>query len=51
MQSASRRIQPRGGNDVAIAAATLIEERVVEQVLIVDLDVHRGSGTVEAALA
>jgi len=29
----------------------LIEERVVEQVLIVDLDVHRGSGTVEAALA
>jgi len=29
----------------------LIEAPEVERVLIVDLDVHRGNGTVEAALA
>ncbi len=32
-------------NDVAIAAATLIEAREVDRILIVDLDVHHGNGT------
>ncbi len=32
-------------NDVAIAAATLIEAQEVDRVLIVDLDVHHGNGT------
>lgn len=32
-------------NDVAFAAATLLNEGAVEHVLIVDLDVHQGNGT------
>ncbi len=32
-------------NDVAVAAATLLEEGAVSRVLIVDLDVHHGNGT------
>lgn len=32
-------------NDLAVTAATLLEERKVERVLIVDLDVHQGDGT------
>ena len=32
-------------NDVAIAAAALIEAREVDRILIVDLDVHHGNGT------
>jgi acetoin utilization deacetylase AcuC-like enzyme len=32
-------------NDLAIAASTLLSERLVERVLIVDLDVHQGDGT------
>ncbi len=32
-------------NDVAIAAATLIEAEEVDRILIVDLDVHHGNGT------
>ena len=32
-------------NDVAIAAATLIEAQEVDRILIVDLDVHHGNGT------
>ena len=32
-------------NDVAIAAATLLEAQKVDRVLIVDLDVHHGNGT------
>jgi acetoin utilization deacetylase AcuC-like enzyme len=32
-------------NDQAIAAAWLLEQALVEQVLIIDLDVHQGNGT------
>lgn len=32
-------------NDVAVAAAKFIHEKVVRQVLVVDLDVHQGNGT------
>jgi acetoin utilization deacetylase AcuC-like enzyme len=32
-------------NDLAVAAARLIEERRVERVLVVDCDVHQGDGT------
>lgn len=32
-------------NDIAIAAAYLLSERMVRQVLVVDLDVHQGDGT------
>lgn len=32
-------------NDVAVAAAALLDEGVVSRVLIVDLDVHHGNGT------
>jgi acetoin utilization deacetylase AcuC-like enzyme len=32
-------------NDLAVAAATLLAERRVERVLVVDLDVHQGDGT------
>lgn len=32
-------------NDLAVTAATLLEERKVERVLVVDLDVHQGDGT------
>lgn len=32
-------------NDVAFAAATLLDEGAVERVLVVDLDVHQGNGT------
>ena len=32
-------------NDVAIAAATLLEAKEVDRILIVDLDVHHGNGT------
>jgi acetoin utilization deacetylase AcuC-like enzyme len=32
-------------NDLAITAATLLRERAVERVLVVDLDVHQGDGT------
>ena len=34
-------------NDVAIAAAVLLAEGVVDRVLVVDLDVHQGDGTAE----
>lgn len=34
-------------NDVAVAAATLLAERAVGRVLVVDLDVHQGDGTAE----
>ena len=32
-------------NDIAIAAATLIEAQEVDRILVVDLDVHHGNGT------
>lgn len=32
-------------NDIAIAARHLIDNRLVQQVLVVDLDVHQGNGT------
>jgi acetoin utilization deacetylase AcuC-like enzyme len=32
-------------NDVAVAARVLLSERLVERVLVVDLDVHQGDGT------
>jgi len=32
-------------NDVAVAASVLLAEGVVEQILVVDLDVHHGDGT------
>lgn len=32
-------------NDVAVAAIALLEERAVERILVVDLDVHQGDGT------
>ena len=32
-------------NDVAVAAATLLDERRVARVLVIDLDVHQGDGT------
>ena len=32
-------------NDLAVAAIRLVEERTVERVLIVDVDVHQGDGT------
>ena len=32
-------------NDVAVAAATLLDEGVVSRILVVDLDVHQGNGT------
>lgn len=32
-------------NDVAVAARVLLNERTVERVLVVDLDVHQGDGT------
>ncbi len=32
-------------NDLAVASAALLDERLVERVLIVDLDVHQGDGT------
>jgi acetoin utilization deacetylase AcuC-like enzyme len=32
-------------NDVAVAARVLLAERVVERVMVVDLDVHQGDGT------
>lgn len=32
-------------NDLAVTAATLLDERRVERVLVVDLDVHQGDGT------
>jgi acetoin utilization deacetylase AcuC-like enzyme len=32
-------------NDVAVAARVLLAERLVERVLVVDLDVHQGDGT------
>ncbi len=32
-------------NDIAVAAARLLEEGVVRQILVVDLDVHQGDGT------
>ena len=34
-------------NDVAVAAATLLEEGTVSRVLVVDLDVHQGDGTAD----
>jgi acetoin utilization deacetylase AcuC-like enzyme len=34
-------------NDIAIAANQLLAESVVEQVLVVDLDVHQGNGTAQ----
>lgn len=32
-------------NDIAVAAQTMLDERLVERVLVVDLDVHQGDGT------
>lgn len=32
-------------NDIAVAALTLLEERAVQRVAVVDLDVHQGNGT------
>ena len=32
-------------NDIAIAAATLLEEQEVDRILVADLDVHHGNGT------
>jgi acetoin utilization deacetylase AcuC-like enzyme len=32
-------------NDVAVAAATLLDEGAVAQVMVIDLDVHQGNGT------
>jgi len=34
-------------NDVAIAANYLIEKNLVQQILVIDLDVHQGNGTAE----
>ncbi len=34
-------------NDVAVAAANLLAEGVIDRVLVVDLDVHQGDGTAE----
>ena len=34
-------------NDVAVAALALLDDRQVENVLVVDLDVHQGDGTAE----
>lgn len=34
-------------NDVAVAAAALISEGAVKQVLVIDLDVHQGDGTAQ----
>jgi len=34
-------------NDVAIAANYLIEKKLAQQILVVDLDVHQGNGTAE----
>lgn len=34
-------------NDIAIAANYLLEKKLVEQVLVVDLDVHQGNGTAQ----
>jgi len=34
-------------NDVAVAANALLAERLVEHILVVDLDVHQGDGTAE----
>ncbi|WP_194775805.1 histone deacetylase family protein [Pararhodonellum marinum] len=34
-------------NDIAIAANYLLENKLVKQVLVVDLDVHQGNGTAE----
>jgi acetoin utilization deacetylase AcuC-like enzyme len=45
---------PEGGsgycvfNDVAVAAATLLEEGAVKRVLVIDADVHQGDGTARA---
>lgn len=35
-------------NDLAVTAAALLKERLVERVLVVDLDVHQGDGTAAA---
>lgn len=34
-------------NDVAVAALALLQDRLVENILVVDLDVHQGDGTAE----
>lgn len=34
-------------NDVAVASAALLKEGAVDQILVVDLDVHQGDGTAE----
>lgn len=34
-------------NDVAVAAAVLLSERLVRRVLVIDLDVHQGDGTAD----
>ena len=34
-------------NDIAIAARYLLHEKLVKQILVVDLDVHQGNGTAE----
>ena len=34
-------------NDVAVAALALLDDRLVENILVVDLDVHQGDGTAE----
>jgi acetoin utilization deacetylase AcuC-like enzyme len=34
-------------NDVAVACLTLLAERAVERILIIDLDVHQGDGTAD----
>jgi len=34
-------------NDVAIAASVLLDEKLVDSALVVDLDVHQGNGTAE----
>ena len=34
-------------NDIAIAATFLLHERLVNQILVVDLDVHQGNGTAQ----
>lgn len=46
----ARRLQGAGFctlNDVGVAASVLLAERLVERILVVDLDVHQGDGTAD----